>query len=224
MSYDKDVEVRLETVNKNSQNLNFSMPLDYFWNNLSEEDLSEIAKHFVSSGFLTKALKELIEEPSLPSVMFGSTDQNYIEFKETLINLVDDLKESYIRDLEQAEMHRWWQVSRSLDKIVKTICPDRNIHCTTQPHIDGFLVIDKDRNKDGQFNINLLDWTCYTSNEKTNGKDADNYFYDVRRELLNIIDSRDRYYKIMEEYRIKNLKLESKIRELENQLKNCVLV
>ena len=42
MSYDKDVGVRLEMVNGNSQNLNFSMPLDYFWNNLSEEDLSEV--------------------------------------------------------------------------------------------------------------------------------------------------------------------------------------
>jgi len=224
MSYDKDVEVRLETINKNSQNLNFSMPLDYFWNNLSEDDLSEIAKQFVSGGFLTKVLKELINEPSLPSVMFGSTDQNYIEFKQTLIGLVDDLKESYVKDLEESEMRRWWQVSRSLDKIVKTICPDRNIHCVTQPHVDGFLIIDKDRNKDGQLYLNLLDWTGNISNEKTNGKDADNYFYEFRKELVNIIDRKNRYYEIMEDYRIKNLKLEGKIRELEKLTKHITLV
>jgi len=93
-----------------------------------------------------------------------------------------------------------------------------------QTHNDRFLVIDKDRNKDGQFYINLLDWTGNIINEKTNGKDADDYFYEFRRELVNIIDSKKRYYDLMEEYRIKNLNLECKIRELEKLTKNSVVV
>jgi len=43
MSYDKDVNVKLEDVN-NSTNISLSIPMEYLWNKLSEDDLFNITK------------------------------------------------------------------------------------------------------------------------------------------------------------------------------------
>ena len=216
MSYDNDVNIKLEDVN-NSSNICFSMPIDYLWKRLSEEDLLEITTNLVSSGFLTKTLKKLIEAPALDNSIFSSTDKSIIEFKEVLISLIDELKESYVQDLEISEMKRWWSVGRSIERIVEIIFPEKKIRYSFNPQEDGFYIIDGE-NSDKVLNINLIDLTCSVNNEKVNGKDGSSYFYNIAIELKKITRERQEYLDNWIKDRDENRELKNKIKELEIRL------
>jgi len=155
MSYDKDVNVKLEDVN-NSTNISLSIPMEYLWNKLSEDDLFNITKMFISNGYLTKIIKELINEESIEYGAFGSYfDKEYIIFKETLISLIDELKENYVNDLKEIEKMRWWSIGRSVERVIKIIYPDRKISYSVDPYDKGFYIIDKDNNDDNVLIINF---------------------------------------------------------------------
>jgi len=216
MSYDNDVNIKLEDVN-NSSNICFSMPIDYLWKRLSEEDLLEITTNLVSNGFLTKTLKKLIDAPALDSSIFSSTDKSIIEFKEVLISLIDELKESYVQDLEISEMKRWWSVGRSIERIVEIIFPEKKIRYSFNPQEDGFYIIDGE-NSDKVLNINLIDLTCSVNNEKVNGKDGGGYFYNIAMELKKITRERQEYLDNWIKDRDENRELKNKIKELEIRL------
>jgi len=216
MSYDNDVNIKLEDVN-NSRNVCFSIPIDYLWKRLSEEDLLEITTNLVSSGFLTKTLKKLIEAPALDNSIFSSTDKSIIEFKEVLISLIDELKESYVKDLEISEMKRWWSVGRSIERIIEIIFPEKKIRYSFNPHEDGFYIIDES-NSDKVLNINLIDLTCSVNNEKVNGKDGSSYFYNIAIELKKITRERQEYLDNWVKSREENKELKNKIKELEARL------
>ena len=216
MPYDRDVNIKLEDVN-NSRNVCFSMPIDYLWKRLSEEDLLEITTNLVSNGFLTKTLKKLIDAPALDSSIFSSTDKSIIEFKEVLISLIDELKESYVQDLEISEMKRWWSVGRSIERIVEIIFPEKKIRYSFNPQEDGFYIIDES-NSDKVLNINLIDLTCSINNEKVNGKDGSSYFYNIARKLELITRKREKYLDNWIKDRDENKELKNKIKELEDRL------
>jgi len=218
MSYDKDVNVKLEDVN-NSTNISLSIPMEYLWNKLSEDDLFNITKMFISNGYLTKIIKELINEESIEYGAFGSYfDKEYIIFKETLISLIDELKENYVNDLKEIEKMRWWSIGRSVERVIKIIYPDRKISYSVDPYDKGFYIIDKDNNDDNVLIINFSDWSYSINNEKVNGKDADSYFYNIYTELNNISRERKEYIGKWINSKEENDKLKKNIKELEDRL------
>jgi len=218
MSYDKDVNVKLEDVN-NSTNISLSIPMEYFWNKLSEDDLFNITKMFISNGYLTKIIKELINKESIEYGALGSyLDKEYIIFKETLISLIDKLKESYVNDLKEVEKMRWWSIGRSVERIIKIIYPDRKISYSVDPYDKGFYIIDKDNNNDNVLMINFIDWSYSINNEKVNGKDADSYFYSIYTELNRISRERKEYIGKWLNSKEENDKIKKNIKELEDRL------
>lgn len=214
MGYDKDIEVRLENVNS-SQNLNFSMPIDYFWNGLNEDSLLKVAMQFVEKGFINKVLKQMIDEPADCNKALSSTNPNILEFKEMLINLSGDIKNSYSEDMKYKEMVRWWKIGRAFQYLIETIMPERKITCTTNPHDDDFYIFDNENNKDDQLCINILDMTYYVANEKTNGKKIDNYIYELRKKLNDIIEQQKSTSKWNSELYKENEELKKKLKKYE---------
>lgn len=217
MGYDNDVKVKLENEKDKSQNLVFSLPLDYFWNRLNEEDLFEIAKQFMCEGYFTKVLKDFIEEPAEQRGFLTTyTDANILKFKEELIKLAEPLKEKYIEDLRDNEQRRWWQIGRSIKKVIEILFPERNIQYNINPYTDDFYIIDKDNANDNVLTINIFDFNCYIKNE-SKGVDADDYFYKIKEKLNYIIQDKDRYSKLFNQFREENEQLKRKIKELESK-------
>jgi hypothetical protein len=208
---DIDVNVRLEKIDKYEDSLIFSIPMEYFWNKLSEEDLLKIASDFVSTGYLSKVLKDLVNEDCVKYHYLSYLDTGVLEFKETLLNLVDELKDNYVKDLHEVEMRKWWSVGRSIEKIITILFPERKVGYTTDPHDEDFYIYDNDNNEDNKMCINLLSGTVYMKNEKTNGRDIDDYFYDLRKQLEDIVKWRDTYKNWYYQLKDENEKLKAQI-------------
>ena len=115
-------------------------------------------------------------------------------------------------------MRRWWSIGRSVERIIKILFPERNISYSVSPHRDGFYIFDRDAKNESLLSINMFDWTCSINNEKVNGKDANDYFYNIREKLSNIVKDRNDYMGYLVKCREENRELKEKIKEFESRL------
>lgn len=214
IGYDRQVRVSFN-YEDHQDKISFTLPLQYMWDNMSEDDLIEFAKIMIYSGKFKTVLLDALNscEP----------DREVIELQELLISRLDELKEGYVENFRQQNNYIWWSIGRGLVKLLEEIYPDRKFNYSVNYDGKTFHITDLSQSDEpkNELVLDLFSMTCSIDKSPANTQEFERYIKKLAEEIHKCKSENKKYWDIVKEYYAtcdELQKAKRRIQELEKRL------